>query len=70
VDEQINSSEIAVRKSYDAQLRDFEEGVLDFLARYGLPTQSILVPVNERVRVFQNFDAVMSLLDVIPNVVY
>ncbi len=62
MDEQISSSDISVRKSYDAQLRDFEEGVLDFLAQYGLPTQSILVPVNERVRVFQNFDAVMSLL--------
>ena len=62
MDNQNSSSDIVVRQSYDVQLRDFEKGVLGFLAQYGLPTQSIFVPVEERIRVFQNFDAVMSLL--------
>ena len=62
MDVQNNSSDIVIKQSYDIQLLEFEKGVLGFLASYGLPTESILVSVDERKRVLQNFDAVMSLL--------
>jgi hypothetical protein len=60
--DQIDSSDLVVRPSYDVQLREFEEGLLGFLNQQGLPTQSILVSVKERVRVFKNIEDVMALI--------
>lgn len=60
--DQIDSSDLVVRPSYDVQLREFEEGLLGFLNQHGLPTQSILVSVKERVRVFKNIEDVMALI--------
>jgi hypothetical protein len=34
-----------------------------FIARHGLPTHNVLVPVSERVRVFGNVEDVLALLD-------
>lgn len=53
---------MVVRPGYDIQLHDFEKGVLGFLDQHGFPMQSILVPVNERLRVLQNFEAVVISL--------
>jgi len=36
---------------------------MDFIARHGLPTQDVLVPVPERLRVFNNIGDVLALLD-------
>lgn len=62
MDDQNNSSSIIVKQSDEVQLLEFEKGVLGFLGNYGLPTHSIIVSVDERKRVLQNFDAVMTLL--------
>jgi hypothetical protein len=35
---------------------------MTFIAQHGLPTQNVLVPVTERVRVFGNVEAVLDLL--------
>ncbi len=60
--EQNSSSEIVVQPSADTQLRDFEQGLLRFLKQQNLPTEAILVPVRERVRIFNNLDAAIDLL--------
>jgi len=44
-------------------LQIFENGLMDFIARHGLPTQDVLVPVPERLRVFNNIGDVLALLD-------
>ncbi|GLV59830.1 hypothetical protein KDH_66540 [Dictyobacter sp. S3.2.2.5] len=56
------SSEIIIQQSHDTQLQVFEQDLLRFLIQQNLPTQSILVPVRERVRVFNNLDAAIELL--------
>lgn len=61
--DQIDSSSIVVRPSYDVQLREFEEGLLGFLDQHGLPTTSIFVSVDERLRVFKNVEDVLALIN-------
>ncbi len=57
--DQVNSTDIVVRQSYDAQLQDFEKGLLGFLDQQNLPAQSIFVAVNQRAVVFQNIGNVL-----------
>ncbi|MBW4445711.1 MAG: hypothetical protein KME38_02240 [Spirirestis rafaelensis WJT71-NPBG6] len=59
----MDSSDIVTQQSYSSQLIDFEAGVLSFLAQQGLPTNSVLVPVNERVTVFKNLADVLSKIN-------
>ena len=51
------------KKNYDVQLREFEEGLIDFLNRHNLPSEKILVGVPERVNVFVNLENVISQLE-------
>ncbi|MGB8347739.1 MAG: hypothetical protein WCD86_22850, partial [Ktedonobacteraceae bacterium] len=60
--EQNFSMEIVPERSYDVRLRDFEHGLLGFLAQHGLPTESIFVPIDERVQVFDNAGSVLKLI--------
>src|SRR6266481_10182042 len=48
--------------SYKTELQTFETGLMTFIAQHGLPTENVLVPVPERVRVFGNVEAVLDLL--------
>lgn len=48
--------------SYKNELQSFETGLMTFIAQHGLPTQNVLVPVEERVRVFNNVESVLGLL--------
>lgn len=48
--------------SYKSELQSFENGLMTFIAQHGLPTQNVLVPVEERVRVFHNVESVLDLL--------
>jgi len=57
--EPMNSSDLVSQQPYDVQLQNFEANLLDFLARQGLPTQSVLVSVDERVTVFRNVTQVL-----------
>lgn len=58
----MDSSDIVVQQNYSSQLNNFEESILNFLAEQGLPTESVLVSVNQRVIVFKNIS------DVLPNI--
>lgn len=49
--------------SYKTELQTFETGLMTFIAQHGLPTQNVLVPVPERVKVFGNVEDVLALLD-------
>lgn len=46
--------------SYDVQLRDFENGLQNFLATHNLPTEGIFVGIPERANVFKNVDTVLD----------
>jgi hypothetical protein len=48
--------------SYQAELQEFESGLMGFIGRHGLPTTNVLVPVAERVKVFNNVGDVFTLL--------
>jgi hypothetical protein len=56
------STEVAIRPAYDVQLQEFEQGLLGFLDQHGLPSQSILVSVPERLAVFGNIKPVINRL--------
>ena len=60
---QDNSHEIVERPSYDLQLRQFETGLLSFLSSYGLPTESILITIEERMDVFKNVESVLAKIN-------
>lgn len=49
--------------SYKTELQTFETGLMAFIGQHGLPTQNVLVPVPERVKVFANVEDVLALLD-------
>lgn len=51
------------RSSLDAQVREFELGLLGFLEERGLPSDAIFVQVRERAIVFRNLDGVLEDLD-------
>ncbi len=46
-------------KNYDIQLREFEGGLLNFLAQHNLPADKIFVGVPERINVFKNIEGVI-----------
>lgn len=51
------------RQSYDVQLREFEGGLVNFLADHNLPSEGIFVSVGERLNVFKNLEGVIQLID-------
>ena len=57
---QVKSSGLVSQQNYDIQLDNFEANLLNFLKEQGLPTQSVLVSVNERVTVFKNIADVLT----------
>jgi hypothetical protein len=59
----MSEQELIVKKSYDVQLQDFENGMLEAIGKLGLPTQEILVPVTERVNVFRNIEHVLYQIE-------
>jgi hypothetical protein len=48
---------------YRNELQNFEVGLMTFIGSHGLPTNNVLVPVKERVCVFNNVQEVLQLLD-------
>lgn len=58
--DQVKSSALVSQQNYDIELKNIEEKLLDFLKEQGLPTQSVLVSVNERVTVFKNITDVLT----------
>lgn len=60
--DQNQSSEIVVRQNHNTQLTELDHGLSQFLIQQDLPIQAILVPVKERVRVFNNLNAAIESL--------
>lgn len=44
-------------------LQNFENGLMSFIGSHGLPTENVLVGVSERIKVFDNVDNVLILLN-------
>jgi virulence-associated protein VapD len=53
----------AADPTYKNELQVFEKNLMTFMAQHGLPTENVLVPVPERVKVFGNVESVLALLD-------
>lgn len=49
--------------TYRKDLQAFETGLMKFIEQHGLPTENVLVPVRERVKVFTNVEDVLGLLN-------
>lgn len=49
-------------QSNQIQLHEFEQSLLGFVEFNGLPTENVLVPINERLKVFKNVKDVVDLL--------
>lgn len=60
---EIVKSESVENVSYDIQLRDFENGLQNFLTNHNLPAERIFVGIQERVNVFKNIDSVLNQVD-------
>ncbi|WP_009630949.1 hypothetical protein [Synechocystis sp. PCC 7509] len=58
----MESSDITPQ-NYSKELSSFELSVLRFLAEQGLPTEAVLVPVNERLTIFRNLVDVLSRIN-------
>ena len=58
-----STSDLVVKPSYDIELRDFEEGLLNFIDRHDLPTENVLVSIEERMDVFNNLENAISRLN-------
>ncbi|HTK21246.1 MAG TPA: hypothetical protein VL442_17120 [Mucilaginibacter sp.] len=58
-----NKSQIIKGQGYDMQLRDFEGGLINFLAQHNLPSEGIFVSVPERINVFKNLEGVIIQID-------
>ncbi|WP_228024897.1 hypothetical protein [cf. Phormidesmis sp. LEGE 11477] len=48
---------------YSAQITQFENGLLEFIAHYGLPTDQVFVSVKERLKVFANVEGVVEKVE-------
>ncbi|AIV91077.1 hypothetical protein [Burkholderia pseudomallei] len=53
---------IAAPADYKNDLQVFEGNLMTFIGQHGLPTQNVLVPVAERVKVFGNVEDVLNRL--------
>ncbi|MGB3467670.1 MAG: hypothetical protein WBA74_20455 [Cyclobacteriaceae bacterium] len=58
----INKEGKIEKVSYDTQLREFENGLQQFLGTHNLPTEGIFVGIPERTNVFKNVDSVLDLV--------
>lgn len=54
---------VATPDSVELTMQQYEGKMIDFLGYCGLPTESILVPVNERKKVFKNVTDVLEMIE-------
>lgn len=54
---------IAKVTDYNAQLTNFEGGLVSFLKQHDLPSESIFVDIPERLNVFRNIDGVIDRIE-------
>lgn len=58
-----NGLVLADEKSVNTSITTYDNQLLGFINELGLPTQNILVAVDERKKVVKNIDDVVSLLE-------
>lgn len=58
-----NKIQVIKSNNYDMQLRDFEGGLINFLAQHNLPSDGIFVGVPERLNVFKNLEGVIIQIE-------
>ena len=63
MNDQPKSEKLVPSENYSSHFKQFEQGILDFIADYGLPTTQVLVEVDERFKVFKNVEDVVEKLD-------
>lgn len=56
------SKAIVKKPDLSVQLREFESELLEVVGQLGLPQKNILVPINERSKVFRNIQSVVDLI--------
>jgi hypothetical protein len=61
--EEENKMQVIQSDNYDVQLRDFEGGLINFLAQHNLPSDGIFVGVPERLNVFKNLEGVIVQIE-------
>lgn len=59
-----NRGQLSPSSDYSSQIAEFENNLLSFIGRYGLPTDQVLVSVSERLRVFRNVEDVVEKVEV------
>ncbi|HEY9295110.1 MAG TPA: hypothetical protein VIQ31_01820 [Phormidium sp.] len=64
MNDQHKSSDLVPSTNYSSQIKKFEDGLLEFIDQYGLPTNQVLVKVSERLKVFSNVEGVMERIDI------
>jgi hypothetical protein len=64
MNDQHKSSDSVPSTNYSSQIKNFEDGLLNFIEQYGLPTNQVLVKVSERLKVFSNVEGVMERIDI------
>ncbi|WP_126386031.1 hypothetical protein [Pseudanabaena sp. ABRG5-3] len=63
MNDQYKDSNLVPSSQYSSQIKQFEDGLLEFIDQYGLPTSQVLVQVSERLRVFRNVEDVIERID-------
>lgn len=48
---------------YSVQIKEFENGLINFLEGHNLPAENIFVQTVERIKVFRNLGEVLDLVD-------
>jgi hypothetical protein len=59
----VNEIIINSKEDLSITLTNYEVGLLNFIESFGLPTESVLVGVDERKRVFRNIEDALNLLN-------
>lgn len=54
MNKQTKVSHLVPSANYSSQIKQFEDGLLNFIEQYGLPVERVLVQVSERLKVFNN----------------
>ena len=63
MNDQSQMSNLVPSENYSSQIEQFENGLLNFIQRYGLPTDQVLVQVKERLKVFRNVEDVVERIE-------
>ena len=61
--DQFETDSLAPSVNYSAQIKQFEDGILNFIQMYGFPVDQVLVQLNERLSVFKNVEDAVEKIE-------